>query len=271
MLARSLHKNVSTIYKSFARRLALRAPLLAIPTRWLLVPLAAALAAGFLGQWTNIDRMITRLAYDAEARTFPLHHVFWLDAVMHHDAKYAVAALGFVVLACLLLSYALRALAPYRRVLLFIVLAMSLAPLTVTVGKAVSTTHCPWDIDEFGGSVPYSRLFARPLPEMKAGRCFPAGHASTGFALLAFYFAAFAMRRPRMARVALIVGLAAGMALGMGRVAQGAHFPSHVVWAGVLCWTVMVVLYALILKQRVISRAALVAVGESVPHKVPVP
>ena len=231
------------------RRLALRAPPLSIPARWLLVPLIAALAAGFLSEWTDIDRVITRLVYDRDAGTFPLHHVFWLDVVMHHWAKYAVATLGFAMLAGLMLSFVLRALAPHRRMLLFIVLAMSLAPLSVTLGKAISTTHCPWDIEEFGGSVPYSTFFARAPPEIKPGHCFPAGHASTGFSLLAFYFAAFA-KRCRVARVALIVGLAAGMALGVGRVVQGAHFPSHVLWAGVICWTVMIILYTLILQRR---------------------
>lgn len=224
-----------------------------IPLRWVIGPLLLALMAIVLGEGTDIDRAVTRLAYDSGASMFPLRHAFWLDVIMHHWAKYAVATLGVVMLAAFMLSFALHALAPHRRVLLFIVLAMSLAPLSVTAGKAMSTTHCPWDVVEFGGLVPYSGGLLTPPPPagIEPGHCFPAGHASTGFALMAFYFAAFALRRQRAARILLLTGLAAGLILGMGRVLQGAHFVSHVVWAGGYCWAVMVLLYRLVLHPHV--------------------
>jgi membrane-associated PAP2 superfamily phosphatase len=122
--------------------------------------------------------------------------------------------------------------------------------LSVTTGKAISSRHCPWDLDEFGGLVPYSHLL-EPLPDgVKPGHCFPAGHASTGFALMAFYFAAYALARPRAARHALLFSLAAGSVLGFGRVLQGAHFVSHVLWAGIFCWMVMLLLYRALLPGR---------------------
>jgi membrane-associated PAP2 superfamily phosphatase len=62
--------------------------------------------------------------------------------------------------------------------------------------------------------------------------------------LLAFYFAAHRRRMRIAAPVALAAGIAAGLLLGYGRVLQGAHFPSHVAWSGLLCWVVMVGLYA---------------------------
>src|SRR6185503_18950793 len=126
----------------------------------------------------------------------------------------------------------------------------SLAPLSVTLGKAVSTRHCPWDIDEFGGLVPYTRLFEPNAPHVEPGRCFPAGHASTGFALMAFYFAAYARGKRRAAQVALWIGVTAGIVLGLGRVMQGAHFVSHVAWSGLLCWVVMVMLYSPVFRAR---------------------
>jgi membrane-associated PAP2 superfamily phosphatase len=64
---------------------------------------------------------------------------------------------------------------------------------------------------------------------------------------MAFYFAARAMRNPRLAKIALPGGIVAGLALGLGRIAQGAHFFSHVLWSGVVCWLVIVALHCLIL------------------------
>lgn len=169
---------------------------------------------------------------------------------MHHWTKAAVITLGCLIAASLVLSYVLPVLRAQRAVLLFLVLAMSLAPLSVTLGKALSARHCPWDIDEFGGVVSYTRLLEPIASDTPAGHCFPAGHASTGFALMAFYFAAYASRKRRAARHALLIGIAAGLLLGLGRVLQGAHFASHVLWSALICWTVMVLLYVLILHNR---------------------
>jgi len=218
-----------------------------LPLRWLLAPLLIAIAALAFGVGTDIDRSIMRLIYDAQSAAFPLRHSFWLDVVMHHWTKYVVVTLGCLVLAALVLSFVLPAFGN-RRILLFLLLALTLAPLSVTAGKAVSNSHCPWDVEDFGGLVPYTPLFA-PLPaDIEPGHCFPAGHASTGFALMAFYFAGYALRKPRAARIALWTAAAAGLVLGAGRVLQGAHFVSHVVWAGVFCWMVTVLLYVLVLQ-----------------------
>jgi membrane-associated PAP2 superfamily phosphatase len=179
---------------------------------------------------------------------------FWLDVVMHHWVKYAVLTVGTVVGAGVVLSYVVPAWRRHRRVLLFLLAAVTLAPLSVVLGKALSSRHCPWDIDEFGGLVPYTRLFEPLAPHVPAGHCFPAGHASTGFVLMAFYFVAYALRRPRAARYALLFGVCAGLTLGLGRVLQGAHFASHVLWSGLYCWAVMLALYWAGLSGRVLRR-----------------
>ena len=49
-------------------------------------------------------------------------------------------------------------------------------------------------------------------------------------------------------------GLIAGLALGFGRMAQGAHFLSHVLWSGIVCWFVLLALYALILLPDMLPR-----------------
>jgi membrane-associated PAP2 superfamily phosphatase len=218
------------------------------PLRWVIIPALLALALLLVDAATDMDRSLTRLVFDRSAAAFPLRFNFWLDVVLHHWAKYAVATLGCVVLATFVLTFVLPGLTKQRQLLLFIVLALSLAPLSVTIGKAVSPRHCPWDVDEFGGLVPYTRLLEPNATNVEPGHCFPAGHASTGFALLAFYFAAYARRMRRTAPALLAIGIIAGLGLGFGRVLQGAHFASHVLWSGLLCWIVMVALYMLLLR-----------------------
>ena len=161
-----------------------------------------------------------------------------------------MVTLSCLVVGGLALSFALPALAADRRLLLFLALALALAPLGVTLAKAGSARHCPWDVEEFGGTVPYTPFFEAPPAHVQPGHCFPAGHASTGFALMAFYFAAHARRMRRAARAALVSSIVAGVVLGLGRVLQGAHFVSHVLWSGLLCWTVMLLLYTTVLSVR---------------------
>jgi membrane-associated PAP2 superfamily phosphatase len=219
-----------------------------MPLRWFFVPAVIGAVTIVIGETIDADRAIVRLLYDPVTAAFPLNANFWLAVVMHHLSKYIVVAIGCAVAVAYALSYLRPALRPERRMLLFLVLALALAPSSVTLGKAVSDRDCPWDVKEFGGTVPYATLLRSRAHDAPPGHCFPAGHASTGFALLGFYFAAHARRRRRAARWALALGLGAGVALGLGRVAQGAHFPSHVVGAGLFCWMVMVALYFAVMR-----------------------
>lgn len=214
-----------------------------IPRRWLLAPLV--LMAGLvLMETTSVDRLFSHWFYDAAVHGFPHRHTFFFDTVLHHWTKYAVILATCMVTAMLMLTWVIPAWERRRSTLLFLALAMALAPLTVSLLKLVTDRPCPWDFIEFGGFEPYTHLFQFRGIAHARGLCFPAGHAATGFALMAPFFALHHAHRHSLARAALLAGIAAGLLLGIGRIAQGAHFLSHVLWSGVVCWLVMVGLYA---------------------------
>ncbi len=219
-----------------------------IPRVWLFAPLALLMAL-LATETTGIDHTISGWVYDAGTQTFPLRQNFLFDTVLHHWTKYVVILTTLAMVATFALTWVLPALRRWRRRLLFLALAMSLAPLTVTALKHLTDRPCPWDIVEFGGNVPYTHLFETREQPHARGLCFPAGHASTGFALMAFFFVARRSRRDWQARGWLAIGITAGLVLGFGRIAQGAHFLSHVLWSGLVCWLVMLALYALLLAQ----------------------
>ena len=102
--------------------------------------------------------------------------------------------------------------------------------------KSLSATSCPWDLAEFGGVARYASHWALVMVDGGGGRCFPAGHASAGFAFVGGYFA-LRRRQPRAARLWLAASLAAGLVLGGAQQVRGAHFMSHTLWTGWLCWT----------------------------------
>jgi membrane-associated PAP2 superfamily phosphatase len=225
-----------------------------LPRVWIIAPLLLLLAL-LAVESTSIDRDVSLWFFDTGTRSFPLRNDFLFDTVLHHWAKYAVILATGVAGILTLLTWVVPALKPKRKLLLFVVMAMTLAPVAVTSLKQLTDRPCPWDLVEFGGSMPYTPLFQqRNLPHAR-GLCFPAGHASTGFALMAFYFAAFRERRYRLARALLFLGMLTGLLLGLGRIAQGAHFVSHVLWAGLVCWLVMLTLH-LLLPEAAAGRVA---------------
>lgn len=89
---------------------------------------------------------------------------------------------------------------------------------------------------DFGGVARYASHWTGWIyPDGGSGQCFPAGHATTGFAFVGGFFA-LRHARPRLARVWLWSALTFGMVLGIGQQLRGAHFMSHTLWTGWLCW-----------------------------------
>jgi membrane-associated PAP2 superfamily phosphatase len=196
---------------------------------------------------TTIDSAISDRFFDPAAGVFPLRHNGPLEVLGHQWSKELIVAVTICAIGVYFLSFVHPALAPHRRLLLFLSLALTLAPLSVVLLKLSSACHCPWSVQEYGGFAPHLSVFDAAPPGMPAGHCFPSGHASGGFALLSFYFAGRTLGNRRLARAGLWGGLAAGIAFGMVRVAQGAHFLSHNLWSALVCWLVILALYVAVM------------------------
>ena len=103
---------------------------------------------------------------------------FFFSAVLHKGGKYVAVAVAVSSLILFLLSYLKQfaRLKPYRKVCLYVALSISACALIISGLKSLSASPCPWSLPQYGGSG-------------SAGKCFPAGHASSGFCLFALYFA----------------------------------------------------------------------------------
>lgn len=215
---------------------------------------------------TPIDATISGWFYDPAAATFPLRYNSMLEVLGHQWTRLLVIIAAFCVVAMYLLSFLLPILKPQRRLLLFLSLAMTLAPLAVVLLKAASVRHCPWSLQEFGGFAQHLSLFDDAPPGSPPGHCFPSGHASAGFCLFGFYFAGRVLERRGIALLGLWGGLAAGLALGVVRIAQGAHFLSDVLWAGLVCWLVILSVYLALFGRDEQSRPAVANAPAAAGH-----
>ena len=213
---------------------------------WLIL---GALLLMLIFEGTDLDREVTRLVFDADSGAFPLRRTWFLEAVMHTAAKQASYILVAASLYFCWQGWQGRlAWLPPRNALLA-ALGMLAIPVATSTLKLMTYRYCPWDIVDFGGFAPYLGLFEHAPQGIKAGQCFPAGHASAGFLWLVW---AVALRPagPRVARLALLAGLCAGILLGAARMLQGAHFLSHTLWTLWLAWALSVAL-ALVLRADV--------------------
>ncbi|MBX3681256.1 MAG: phosphatase PAP2 family protein [Thauera sp.] len=224
-------------------------PALDASRRWLLAQSALLFLGALLlygtFERTDLDRRLAHALFDAELGLFPLRHSWFLEAVMHKAAKQATYVL---VAASLYLCWqgwrGRLAWLPARNALLAAI-GMLAIPLATSTAKLLTARYCPWDLIDFGGYAPYLGLFEAAPPGLKAGQCFPAGHASTGF-LWIVWAVALKPAGPRAARAALVAGVLAGGVLGTARMLQGAHFLSHTLWTLWLAWAVSVSLAVLV-------------------------
>lgn len=181
----------------------------------------------------GLDLPLARLAGNHAG--FPLRETWWMSTVLHEGARRA----GWVLMAALVLSIwwpvgILRQLTRGERTGL--VAGTVLGLLAISVLKSASRTSCPWDLAEFGGMAPYISHWNFGVADGGGGRCFPAGHASTGFAFVAGYFW-LRDTAPRAARAWLAAAMVAGLGLGLVQQLRGAHFLSHTLWTAWVCWT----------------------------------
>ena len=211
--------------------------------------LLLAAAALLIVEQFRIDWRVSNIFFDSELGRFPLRDDWFLEKVVHVGIKNAVVGVGLLVLTGWLASFWLEWLARWRPLLLFLFVAMVLSSSAVSLIKSVSGKHCPYDLEQYGGTVPFVGLLEQLPTGVKPGKCWPGGHASAGFCLFAFYFVALKLGRQRMAAVMLAGSLLLGLVLGMARVVQGAHFVSHNLWSALICWLVVLALYEVLLRR----------------------
>ena len=183
--------------------------------------------------WDATGWDIAVAAWTATATGFPMRDHWLLTKVLHDGAR----AVVFVMLVWLLISIfrptgVLRRLARTERIWLFA--ATVGAMLMVSTFKRHSTISCPWDLQQFGGLARYLSHWDWRNRDGGPGHCFPAGHASAGFAWVCGFFAF--RRHGNLACRWLALALAGGFVLGVAQQLKGAHFFSHTLWTGWLCW-----------------------------------
>lgn len=218
---------------------------------------ASALLILWIGAFTDLDLRLADAMYDRSTHSFPWQHAWLTEVFGHSIVKIVLTVVGVVLVALCLGEPLLRKRylnAWWRLRLRFAGASAILIPLITSMLKQASKSHCPWDIERYGGSQQYYRLLEHVPAWVDAGRCLPGGHASTALWLIGMV-AFWLPHRPRAALMAAVFSLLAGAALGWMQQMRGAHFLTHTLWSmWIACAITFAMLWFQMLRQTSVER-----------------
>ena len=139
----------------------------------------------------------------------------------------------------------------YKQGLLLVLLSTICVPLVISMLKATTNMPCPKDTLPYGGNYPIIGLFhiyPASYPSLPKIKCFPAGHASGGFALLSLFFL-FRTRRNKV--IALISTLTLAWAIGGYKMLIGDHFLSHTLVSMLLSWWIILIIRQQLMRRQI--------------------
>lgn len=179
----------------------------------------------------------------ANEQGFALRDNWWLAELLHTRGRQLALVVFLALMAMIGWPVGwFRALPRWQRI--EIVVGIALCLLTISTLKHFSLTSCPWDLQDFGGQARYVSHWDWGTRDGGAGRCFPGGHASSALAFMALclpwlFSGKVSMRR--RGQLILVFVILLGLIFGLTQTLRGAHYPSHTLWTGWICWTVALV------------------------------
>lgn len=225
------------------------------------IPLLCAALVFLMFDMTSIDIAISNLLFDPQTQTFPIDKIHFFEKLTHKWARIIPDWTAEIALIGALLSVIwplvnpqkrprlgaflqrskvaplLRFCAEHRRDFLFVVVAFAVCTGVIHFLKSHTSVYCPIETTLYGGKMPHIEWYEnfQLLHEAGSGRCWPGGHASGGFTMLALYFVARRYQW-RFSKAILWGSLLLGFIYGTTRVLQGWHYMSHTLWAGIFVW-----------------------------------
>lgn len=201
---------------------------------WLLVSMLSLM---FIYPKTGLDQRLIVPYFDVVNQQFSLKNTWLLKTVLHTGLKYGLIFVALSTLLAGVTGSLYRPLKPYQQRLFWVIAVMLLSTSVVSILKHHSIHGCPNDLMQYGGNLPYLQLFDALPVGTAMGKCFPGGHASGGFALMAFYFA-FRDVQPKFAQSMLRLSLILGFAMSWAQMMRGEHFLSHNLWSAWIVWAI---------------------------------
>ena len=197
---------------------------------------------------TDFDLSIQDLFYNFDTHKWILDWGLQPYKFLFYDGiKKLLIIIAVLFLLSLLFFWKKPLIQEYKRGIIIIVLSAIFVPLIASGLKKETNMPCPKDEIHYGGVYPRTAVWQEYPEEFtlthKRSKCWPAGHASGGFALLSLFFL-FKKRRNKI--IGLTIGFVTGWSMGLYKMIIGDHFFSHTIITMVLSWLIILLLAKLV-------------------------
>ncbi len=188
------------------------------------------------------DYLIADRLYAWEGGAWALRYHWLTTSGIHTGGKRLSTGIWLVFAVMAVMVWRRPAWRAWRRPLVTMLASVLLCTTIVAIIKHLMPMFCPWSLARYGGSEALVGLFQAWPVNIRPNACFPAAHASTGFAWVALYFF-FLEVAPRWRGWGLALGLTMGMVFAVSQELRGAHFLSHDLTTIMICWSVSLFMY----------------------------
>jgi len=193
---------------------------------------------------TDIDLWVQDLFYNFTTKSWILDwHLQPYKFIFYDGIKKLLIIIAVLFLLTLLFFWKKAFVQQYKQGMIILILSALLVPGIASGLKRETNMPCPKDEKHYGGLYPRTAVWQK-YPETfklhhKRTKCWPAGHASGGFALFSLFFL-FKKRRNKF--IGLGIGFLTGWSMGLYKMVIGDHFLSHTVITMVLAWLIILLI-----------------------------
>ena len=187
--------------------------------------------------YTNLDEIVQDYLYNFNTHNWILDRNMQPYKFIFYDGiKKLLIAIGVLFL----FAFFMKKFKEYKKGILIVVLSAIIIPVFIGFLKRETNMPCPKNIVRYGGVYPKTKVWEHypkgfHKPRIK---CWPAGHASGGFALMSLFFL---YKRKRNKIIGLLVGISIGWAMGIYKMMIGDHFLSHTILTMLIAWLIILI------------------------------
>jgi membrane-associated PAP2 superfamily phosphatase len=196
-----------------------------------------------LFQFTELDIFVQNFFYNFDTKNWLLQKEESVLRFMLYDGmKILLILFAVAILFSLIFLRKNKFIQEYKKGLFIVLLSAIFVPAIIGTLKAITNTPCPCNIVHFNGTYPEIKVFdsyPKDFVQTSKIKCWPAGHASGGFALMALFFL---FKTPRNQKRALVAALVVGWSMGTYKMLLGDHFLSHTIITMIMAWLVILII-----------------------------
>ncbi len=202
-------------------------------------------------EFTSLDLYVENYFYQMNTHTWILNrNDAFTKFIFYIEIKKILIFFAIATLFSLIFFRKNEFIKKHKKGLMIFLLSSMVVPLAIGSLKYITDTPCPKNLKYYGGTYPDVKVlesYPKDFIHKNRVKCWPAGHASGGFALMALFFL-FNKRKNKI--IALGFGLFIGWSMGLYKMLIGDHFLSHTIVTMLLAWLIILIIAKIFQRKK---------------------